>query len=477
MILILVALASCALSLALTPLCRSLALRFGKVDPPDRVRKLHSGAIPRVGGAAIFLAFFAAIALVSLFAPAAGWKAVASTVFTHAMPAVVLMFLTGLLDDLVGLTPWQKLAGQGAAAVLACASGVQIESVAGHSIAGTWWHEPLTVLWLIACANAFNLIDGVDGLAAGVGLVAALTTFGAALWEGNVSLAFATAAVSGALFGFLRYNFNPATIFLGDCGSLTLGFLLGCFGVIWSQKAATLLGMTAPLIAMCLPFIEVAVSVARRLLRGHPIFGPDRRHIHHRLLDRGLTPKRVALVLYGAAGVAAACSLLVTIGNRNFGGLGIIACSIAIWVGVHRLQYSEFEEARRVVFGGVITRVINDRVVLRQFEDSLRAAGPSAECWEILTDASRKLGINKVRLECGGGARVERLGTAADTECWQLRVPLDGYGVAEFSLPSGGVAHPATLAPFADIVRRRFVSMGPWIRVIAAAGEEIARHA
>jgi UDP-GlcNAc:undecaprenyl-phosphate/decaprenyl-phosphate GlcNAc-1-phosphate transferase len=465
---------SCVLSLALTPMCRALALRFGKVDRPDRVRKLHAGAIPRVGGVAIFVSFAAALAAAALLAPALNWTGLDWSAVNRTIPAAILIFLIGLLDDLIGLTAWQKLGGQCAAAIFACASGVQIEALAGHSIANTWWHEPLTVAWLIACSNAFNLIDGVDGLAAGVGLVAALTTFGSAIWSGNASLALAAAAISGALLGFLRYNFNPATIFLGDCGSLTVGFLLGCFGVIWSQKAVTMLGMTAPMIALCLPFVEVAVSIARRFLRGQPIFGADRRHIHHRLLDRGLTPKRVALVLYGAAGIAAACSLLASIGNVRFGGLGVIACCIGAWVGIQRLHYSEFEEARRVVFGGVIARVINDRVVLRQFDENLRAASPADDCWEILADTSRKLGIEKIRLEAGGRARVERLGTAADSDCWQLRIPLDGYGVAEFSLRSGGALHPATLAPFADIVRLRLASMGPWVRMLAA-GETLPR--
>jgi len=484
LLMVLVGVASFALSLALTPICRTLAVRFGKFDRPDRVRKFHSGAIPRVGGAAIFLSFTAALGLAFFLrsgaeGPDFPWSAV-----TRLMPAAVLIFVTGLLDDLLGLTPWQKLAGQTAAAVLACVSGVQIESLAGFPIGDTWWHEPLTVVWLIVCSNAFNLIDGVDGLAAGVGLVAVVTTFASAVLSGNASLALATAAVAGALLGFLRYHFNPATIFLGDCGSLTIGFLLGCFGVIWSQKAVTLLGMTAPLIALCVPMAEIGLSVARRFLRGQPIFGADRRHIHHILLDRGLTPKRVVIVLYGAAGLAAACSLLVTVGSDAFGALGILACSIAAWAAIHRLNYSEFREARRVVFGGVIARVINDRVLLRQFEDGLRDAVVPSDCWELLTDTSRKLGIHSIRLEVGGRVRVEQLGASAEASCWQLRVPLDGFGVAEFSLLSGAAPHPATLAPFAEIVRRRFSSMGPWMRAVATeapagpvrAETEVARH-
>lgn len=481
-LLIVVAALSCAAALMLTPICRGLALRFGSVDLPDGFRKIHSGAIPRVGGVGIFLAVGLAVGMVCLSQPTVLLGK--SSIAMEILPAGVLVFAIGLIDDLVGLSARRKLIGQVAAALLACASGVQIDVIAGQSIANTWWHDPLTVLWLIACANAFNLIDGVDGLATGVGLVATLTICTSAVWSGNGGLALLTAALSGALLGFLRYNFNPASIFLGDCGSLTIGFLLGCFAIIWSTKATTVLGMTAPAIALCVPFLEIAVSVCRRFLRGQPVFGPDRRHIHHRLLDRGLTPKRVAFVLYGAAGIAAGCSLLVNSDSNPVGGIGVIVCSIGVWIGVHRLQYSEFQEARRVIFGGVIARVINDRVVLRQFDENLRTAGASSECWEILTDTSRKIGINKVRLEFRGRARIEQLGNVPDSECWQLRIPLDGYGLAEFSLPNGGTPHPATLAPFADIVRRRLTSIGPWMAIVTAdssispvnAGAQIATH-
>jgi UDP-GlcNAc:undecaprenyl-phosphate GlcNAc-1-phosphate transferase len=452
---------SCVLSLALTPLCRAVSLRFGIVDRPDRKRKFHSHPIPRVGGVAIFLALAVSMGALAIFEPTAKLQALDWGDVTRSLPAVILIFLTGLLDDLVGLTPWQKLGGQISAAVLAFASGVQIVSLGGHSIAETWWHAPLTVLWLVACSNAFNLIDGVDGLAAGIGLFATITMFIAALWTGNAGLALATAPLAGALLAFLKYNFNPATIFLGDCGSLSIGFLLGCASVIWSQKSATLLGMTAPLIALSIPIIETVLSIGRRLLRGQSIFAPDRGHIHHRLLDLGLTPMRVALVLYAVAGAAAGCSLLVSVSGDGFAGLVITVCCVGVCIGVRQLGYGEFQEARLVLFGGVIGRVISDRLALRTFEENLRAAGSSGDCWPILTEVSRKLGFNEVRLEFCGRVRTERLGTASDSDCWRLQVPLDRYGLAEFSLPTGATPHPATLAPFAAIVSRYLTAIGP----------------
>src|SRR5207247_1602256 len=172
----------------------------------------------------------------------------------------MVIFATGLLDDLFGLSPWQKIFGQVGAAGLAYWAGVRVLGVAGFSAHG-WWSIPLTVLWLVGCANAFNLIDGVDGLAAGVGLFATLTIFLAALLQNNAPLALATVPLAGALLAFLRYNFNPASIFLGDCGSLSIGFLLGCYGIIWSQKSATMLVMSAPLLALAIPLHDTCITI------------------------------------------------------------------------------------------------------------------------------------------------------------------------------------------------------------------------
>jgi UDP-GlcNAc:undecaprenyl-phosphate GlcNAc-1-phosphate transferase len=191
------------------------------------------------------------------------------------LPDILVAFATCLLDDIFGLKPWMKVLGQVVAAALACHANIQIGNVAGYTIA-TWLQVPLTIVWLVGCSNAFNLIDGLDGLATGVGLFAAGTALLSALITGNSALAFVTAPLFGALLGFLPYNFNPASIFMGDCGSLTVGFLLGCFGVIWSQKSATLLGMTAPFVALAIPLLDTALAIARRFLRGQPLFGADR---------------------------------------------------------------------------------------------------------------------------------------------------------------------------------------------------------
>ncbi len=197
--------------------------------------------------------------------------------------------------------------------MLAYAAGIRVDIHILHSLpAWPGLGFALTVIWLIGCTNAFNLIDGMDGLAAGVGLVATVTMLIAALTQGNLPLALATMPLAGCLLGFLRYNFNGASVFLGDSGSLLIGFLLGCYGALWSEKSVTLVALTVPLLAVSIPLLEVVLSIVRRYLRNRPIFEADRGHIHHKLLERGLSPEGAVLTIYAFCGVVALLSLLAS---------------------------------------------------------------------------------------------------------------------------------------------------------------------
>src|ERR1700727_2688010 len=174
--------------------------------------------------------------------------------------------------------------GIAGAAILAYAAGIRVDMHILHGLpAWPGLEFALTVIWLVGCTNAFNLIDGMDGLAAGVGLVAAVTMLVAALTQSNLALALATMPLAGCLLGFLRYNFNGASVFLGDSGSLLIGFMLGCFGALWSEKSVTLVALTVPLLAVSIPLIDVALSILRRFLRNRPIFQAARAHLPPRL--------------------------------------------------------------------------------------------------------------------------------------------------------------------------------------------------
>ena len=420
------------LALIFTPLCRNLFRRIGAVDRPDRQRKLHEQPIPHMGGVPILLAYLASFALISYFARP-GTVNIAFLI--RIAPAAAIIFAIGLLDDWLGLSPAKKLAAQFIAAGVACVSGVQITGVAGYSLS-PWLSIPVTVVWLLACANAFNLIDGVDGLAAGVGLFATATTLIAALMQHNLALAIATAPLAGALAGFLRYNFNPATIFLGDSGSLLVGFLLGCFGVAWSQKSATILGMTAPLMALSVPILDVCLSVVRRFLRRQPIMGGDRGHIHHRLLDRGLSPRRVVLVLYGLAGVGAVFSIFQSVAVNHFAGAVILVFCAVAWMGVQNLGYTEFDQARRMILAGGFRHALNSQLAMREFDQALEKAQAAEQQWTILRDAFRRFGLVEIHWFVDGKMYHDAAWEGIDQDCWSLRIPLTGDDYFNFTRPA-----------------------------------------
>jgi UDP-GlcNAc:undecaprenyl-phosphate GlcNAc-1-phosphate transferase len=422
--LLFLAVTSFILSLALTPFIRNLCFRFGLVDLPDANRKLHSRPIPRVGGIAVALSFLISVILLTTTGLTGGWLILRSSPLIWKLaPAVVLVFAIGLWDDLAHLKAWHKLSGEIAAAAAAYFAGVHVVTVGGTSFSH-WWSLPLTILWLVGCCNAVNLIDGVDGLAAGVSLVASLSMLMAAALQHNVLLAYATVPLVGCLLGFLRYNFSPATVFLGDCGSLTIGFLLGCYGVLWSQKSATVLGMAAPLMALAIPLLDTLLAISRRFLRRQPIFGADRGHIHHRLLDLGHSPRTVAMLLCGICAVASACSLCMS--NNQLEIPVIVIFGVATWFGVQRLGYVEFDTAGRLLLQGSFRQLISSQIALRNFESKLAAASSPDDCWNVLQELSREFGLCYLEMRLLGRAYTTKPALCPEQERWHLEIPLSG---------------------------------------------------
>ena len=450
------------IALVLTPICRDVFRSFGVVDEHDHGRKMHRYPIPRVGGLAIAASYLLAYVLVR---PDQGSPlAQQLTLVWKLLPGAALVFALGLLDDLFTLRAWHKLIGQLAAASLAYWGGVRILYIA-HASTDAWWNLPLTLLWLLACMNAFNLVDGLDGLAAGVGLFATLTVFTAAMMQHNMVLAVATFPLAGALLGFLCYNFNPATIFLGDSGSLLIGYLLGCYAVIWGNKSATLLGMTAPLMALSIPLLDVALAIVRRFLRRQPIFAADRGHIHHQLLDRGLTPRRVVLLLYALCGLAAAFSLLQGV-VHSFAGALILLFGVFVLVGIQYLGYAEFDLAGRLLFSGEFQRTISAQLDLRRFRAELAAAATPAACWEVIQAACVKFGFQHARLTLAG----EIFEYSAETQDpgWTIRVPLANGDYANLSRPFASTVLPMIVAPFVDILRQTLLQKYPQAALASA---------
>lgn len=445
--------ASFLIAACLTPLIRDLFRRWGFVDRPDETRKLHSVPVPRVGGIPIAFAYVTAFGLLLLFARQVDVVVARNLdLVWRLLPAATAVFLTGLLDDLIGLKPWQKLAGQFAGAVCAYWAGVRILGVGHHT--AYWWTLPLTLIWLVGCTNAFNLIDGLDGLAAGIGLVATLTIVAEALIHGNLPLAAATVPLAGALLGFLCYNFNPASIFMGDCGSLLVGFLLGCFGVIWSQKSATMLGMTAPLLCMVVPVGEVALSIGRRFLRSQPIFGGDRGHVHHRLMAMGLRPRHVVLVLYGVCGLGAACSLLQSATDIRFGGAAIILFCMVVWLGVRRLGYVEFGVAHRMLVSGEFRTLLRANIRLQMFQEAVAHSRLMEDCWPLIRDACRDFGFTSIKFQVGENTFEETFDPRASyrrtEDDWTVRIDLTDGDYAVIRHPLHAPLQSMIILPFLE---------------------------
>jgi len=450
-------------SLILTPICRDIFRSYGVVDQPGEARKVHRYPIPRVGGLAIGVSYLLAYLLVR---PEEGSPlAQQLSLVWKLLPGAALAFGIGLLDDFFDLRPWIKFVGQIGAAGLACVGGVRILTIAGTS-ADAWWNIPLTIFWLLICMNAFNLVDGLDGLAAGVSLFATLTVFAAAMMQHNMVLAVATFPLAGALLAFLCYNFNPATIFLGDSGSLLLGFLLGCYAAIWSNKSATLIGMTAPLMALSIPLLDVALAIVRRFLRRQPIFTADRGHIHHRLLDRGFTPRRVVLVLYGLCGLAAAFSLVQGM-LHSFAGALLILFGVFVLLGIQYLGYAEFDLAGRLLFSGDFQRSVDAQMHLRDFRKALSAATTPVSCWEAIRVAAERCGFQQVRLSLAGEV-FEYSSTQAAEPSWSVRVPLTNGDYANLVRPFTSTVLPMLVAPFIESLREILAGKFPEANAPAA---------
>lgn len=326
----------------LTPLVVAAARRLQLLDQPDTIRKLHGRAVPRLGGVAVVTAFLAPVVALSLHD-----NDVAHAVYADLRLALsfiggaLAIVALGVYDDLRGTDARQKLAVQVLVAVAMWVAGFRVEHVGGSlgfSIALGALSLPVTVMWIVGVVNAVNLIDGLDGLASGIALAATLVLLGVALLNDQVLLALLMVALAGALVGFLVFNFNPARIFLGDSGSLFLGFVLAVASTWTHQKATTAAAVSLlPLFALAVPLLDTTLCVVRRLARGQHPFSPDREHLHHRLMALGLSHRGAVLTLWAIAGVFGWAALELLDNNPLRRGVAIVVALGAAAVLIHRV--------------------------------------------------------------------------------------------------------------------------------------------
>src|SRR5882762_2208141 len=345
---------SAGASLTVTPLLRRFCERFQLLDEPRGKRKVHQKAVPRLGGIAIFLSLGIALSVLPLV----------NNLLTQALRPQLrgiivflicgsIVLLLGVYDDLRGANAWVKFTGLAGATILFYLLGGRIEGLSIPFVGNVTLHPALgfllTLVWVVGIANAFNLIDGIDGLATGSALFSSLVLLVVSLIQGNALVAVVALVLTGALAGFLRYNFNPASIFLGDSGSLFVGFALAMLSVQGSQKASTAVAVAIPILAFGLPMVDTSVAIARRFLSGKPIFQGDREHIHHMLLERGWSQRRVVLVLYGVSALFGLLAMLFVNSGNSLTAVVLFVVGVVVVLALGNLRYHEVDELRASV--------------------------------------------------------------------------------------------------------------------------------
>jgi UDP-GlcNAc:undecaprenyl-phosphate GlcNAc-1-phosphate transferase len=392
-------LAACS-SVVLTYIVRQRARHAGLFDRVD-ARKMHRSEIPRVGGVAIVISVALTMAILAVLA--------GPGVFTAGGRGLLVVLGGGLAIHLLGLYDdvWQvrarwKFVTQIAIALAVYALGVRVTTLSlpfiGVVQLGTVIGLLFTVVWLVGITNAFNLIDGLDGLASGAALFALTTMFVVASANSRPSAALVILILAGATAGFLFYNFHPATIFLGDSGSLFLGFMLAGVGLLSAQKSSTVVAVAIPVVSLGLPVLDTVLAVFRRFLRRQPIFAADRGHIHHRLLGHGHSPRTVVLLLYAACAVLGMCAMLLV----NEGGHVVVVLTLValgVLIAVQRLRIFEFEEAGRLVrMAGRQRQTIARNVRMHEACARLSTMHDMSEIFDTLGQAFAEDGCPRVEI-------------------------------------------------------------------------------
>lgn len=341
--LIVLGVVACVVTILAMPYAKRAAKRFNAIDYPD-ARRVNTKPIARLGGIAMFAGILGAL-LVELigetfFDWAGFYTGGVRTDVNHwgVMIGVMVVFATGVVDDVKHIRPLTKLAGQIIGALIIATSGVLFDSLmspfGGGMIHIAWWLAyPLTVFYLVAFMNVINLIDGLDGLAGGITAIGSAWLFVIAFQNGLVETAMLSIVLLGACLGFLKFNFHPASIFMGDSGSLTLGAMLGVISLLGVMKTPTLVIMAVPLIIVAIPIADTACAIIRRIARHQSIMQPDKGHLHHRLLGRGYSMRTSVIIIYVWTFVLGFGAFLMS-NAHGFGVIVVFALLLTISFGI-----------------------------------------------------------------------------------------------------------------------------------------------
>jgi UDP-GlcNAc:undecaprenyl-phosphate GlcNAc-1-phosphate transferase len=440
-------LGSFGLALLLTWYVRGAAVANNWVSVPVSYRHVHDRPVPRLGGIAIFLAFVGVTGAIVLIDLLIGVRfGFSSQKWLGLLGPALLIFAVGLYDDIKSASPYLKFAVQIGAAGWLFANGYRVTYAFGGKHLSLSLSLAVTVLFVVLITNSFNLIDGVDGLAAGSALFSAIVVFVIALVNHNFFVSLSSAALLGSILAFLRYNFHPATIFLGDSGSLFIGFLVSALGLASGQASPTLIAAAMPVVACGLPILETGLSVVRRFMNDKPLFTADREHIHHKLLAMGLSQRQVATMLYAVSALFAAISLLLLGGGSKSVTLALGIVGTAVWIALQRVGYLEMSELQRIAQRTIDQkRIMANNLSIRRACESLKGCTSLSEMCLILEKTFERNEFDRFELKFPMPSNIDvntsimhfvedntihygwsKSGDAmpAGNSCWSLSVPL-----------------------------------------------------
>lgn len=383
-----------------TPVYILIARRFGWTDRPGG-RKRHARATATMGGLVVFAPVFAGALIAMHSSNLVGEKLRESSMYVYSLlVCTACMLLLGIIDDRYALRPHLKLFVQSIVAIVAVSVGFRVEA-----ITLPWWDSlvlpsfvgmVISFLWIVGITNAINLTDGLDGLAAGICLLASGVNAIVAIWLGNHYMTVMMVLLAGSLLGFLRYNFHPARIFLGDTGSMALGMFLAMASLRSAQKAHTAVLILIPLFALGYPIFDTLLAIARRSIKGQPLFSSDRDHIHHRLIDRGHKPSMAAIQIYVASFILCLLCIAAAAANHLILGVGVAFVLIMAVFSARVLGYLEW--------GGWVarwgdreeTRILHAAANLARLK--LRRAKSDSDRLIALSILARELGALRIDL-------------------------------------------------------------------------------
>ncbi|MCC7384176.1 MAG: undecaprenyl/decaprenyl-phosphate alpha-N-acetylglucosaminyl 1-phosphate transferase [Deltaproteobacteria bacterium] len=426
-----------AVAAGLTPLVARLAYVVGAVDHPGEARKIHTRAIPRIGGVAVVVAFFAPIIGLAIYTNDISDLIYADSRLVSAMILGAAGILAlGIYDDIRGADAKLKLAVQVTVAVGLWVAGFRIDLLGVPllgAVATSYLSLPLTVLWVVGVVNAVNLIDGLDGLASGVALFAAVVLFGLAFVDRAVLLAVFCCALGGAIVGFLFFNFNPAKVFLGDSGSMFLGFVLATISLWTQRKGATAAVLLIPVLALGLPILDTTLSVVRRVGKGQSPFHADREHLHHRLMALGLSHRNAVLTLYTVSGVFALGGLAMLDNDTTRRAIALATVAVVVLILVRHAGVFSIPKSAPAL--EPTPSALRDLV--REAARQVRGADRLDQAFNAVSALLPRLGCSEARLSWAlepdldsGRETVFRWRSRSDDPEWKLDGPMGPYETA-----------------------------------------------